>query len=400
MSDSSPVLDSRALDRWRRATIAGFSLGGITVGTFGPRLPTLKTELGITTGTIGLLLAGVTVGAIGGLLAATAIHHRLGSRRALAAALLLIAAALMVMGVAASLRSVPVLGGALVALGLGIGSFDVLVNVEGAANEQAAGRTLMPRLHAAWSIGTAGAAGIGAACAALGIKPAAQFIAEAALIAAAGLVLAPSIPEGPRPSDEQRRAGRRERFRQWLACWTDSRLLLIGLVMFGCEVAEGSSNSWLTLAVRNNHGQTAAVAALFYATFAASEGVTRIFAGSLVDRLGRVSSVRITTALGVLGLVLFILGRSPWIVLVGVVLWAVGVSMGFPLGMSAAAESGPNPVARLSVVGSLGYFANLASPPAIGALAESSGLLHALWLPAGFLVIALAVAGSVRPARA
>jgi hypothetical protein len=62
--------------------------------------------------------------------------------------------------------------------------------------------------------------------------------------------------------------------------------------------------------------------------------------------------------------------------------------------MSAAAESGPDPAARISVVASIGYFANLAGPPAIGALAASAGLLQSLWLIAALFVAAFAAAGS------
>jgi hypothetical protein len=62
--------------------------------------------------------------------------------------------------------------------------------------------------------------------------------------------------------------------------------------------------------------------------------------------------------------------------------------------MSAAAESGPDPAARISVVASIGYFANLAGPPAIGALAASAGLLQSLWLFAALFVAAFAAAGS------
>jgi cyanate permease len=82
-----------------------------------------------------------------------------------------------------------------------------------------------------------------------------------------------------------------------------------------------------------------------------------------------------------------------------VLLWAAGVSMGFPLGMSAAAESGPDPAARVSVVASIGYFANLAGPPAIGLLAQSVGLLSSLWLLVALFGAAFAAAGSFRPAR-
>ena len=383
------------LTRWRWTITAAFGLGGITVSAWGPRLPAIKAGLGIGTATIGLLLAGVTVGAILGLLASTPVLHRLGGRRAIGAALLLVAGAMTAMGVALFAVSVPLLAVAFVLVGFGIGLLDVLINVEGAAVEQAVGRTVMPMMHAAWSIGAAAGSGIGAVCAALDVSPSEQFIGEAVLIAAA-LVGAKGIPAGNRAEPARPQQERAAKFRQWLHGWLDWRLLLIGIVMLGAELGEGSANSWLTLAVRNDHGQAAAVAALFFTAFAVGEALTRILGGPIVDRLGRVMTIRVTAALGVIGVVLFINAGNLWIVLAGVLLWAVGVSMGFPLGMSAAAESGPDPAARVSIVASIGYFANLAGPPAIGLLAESAGLLNALWLIAALFVIAFAAAGSLR----
>jgi MFS family permease len=390
------LLARSSLARWRWAVTAAFGLGGITVSAWGPRLPAIKAGLDIGTATIGLLLAGVTVGAIMGLVVSTPVLHRLGSRRAIMGALLLTATAMAVMGLALILASVPLIAVAFVITGIGIGTLDVLINVEGSAVEQATGRTLMPMMHAAWSIGAAAGSGIGAACAALGISPSAQFIGEAVIIAAAALEVAAGVPHGrvpAGPAQEDRRA----KLRQWLRGWQDWRLLLIGVVMLGVELGEGSANSWLTLAVRNDKGQTAAVAALFFTAFATCEGLTRIFAGRVVDRLGRVRTIRVTTALGIIGVVAFIQAGNLWVALAGVVLWAAGVSMGFPLGMSAAAQSGPDPAARISVVASIGYFANLAGPPAIGALAESAGLLNSLWLIAVMFLAAFTVASSLRP---
>jgi len=397
---SPPVTDGPALGRWRWAVTAAFALGGITTSAWGPRLPAIKSDLGIDTATIGLLLAGVTVGAIAGLLASTPLLHWLGGRRALAGALLLVAAAVTVMGLALILKSVPLVAAAFVVTGAGVGLLDVLINVEGSAVERTAGRTLMPGMHAAWSIGAAAGSGIGAACAALGITPAAQLIGEAILIAAAAFVVAAGIPRGQHEPADQPQRDRTAKLRHWLRGWLDWRLLLIGVVMLGVELGEGSANSWLTLAARTDHGQSAAVAALFFTVFAACEGLTRICAGPIVDRLGRVRTIRATTTLGVIGISLFIVAGNTWIVLAGVALWAVGVSMGFPLGMSAAAESGPDPAARISVVASIGYFANLAGPPAIGALAQSAGLLHALWIIAALFIAAFIVAGSLGPRRA
>ncbi len=383
--------------RWRRAVTVAFGLGGISISAWGPRLPGIKADLGIGTGTIGLLLAGVTVGSILGLLGSTPLQHRLGGRRAILAALLLIAAAMTLLGVGLIAVSLPLVAFGFVTAGAGIGALDVLINVQGAAVERVAGRTLMPMMHAAWSVGAAVGSGIGAGCAALGISPAAQLIGEAIVIVAAAWWTTAAIPQGIHAPGDVPAPDRVARLRHWLHGWLDWRLLLIGLVMLGVELGEGSANSWLTLAARTDHGQGAAVAALFFTVFATGEALTRIFAGPVVDRLGRTRIVRITAALGVIGMVLFIEAGNRWIVLLGVLLWAVGVSMGFPLGMSAAAESGPDPAARISVVASIGYFANLAGPPAIGALAESAGLLSSLWLLVALFLAAFAAAGALRP---
>lgn len=391
------ALPQRLIDRWRWSITASFGIGGITIAAWGPRLPAIKSQLALSTATIGLLLAGVTVGGIVGLLLSNPILHRLGSRRAVATATVVIAAAMGVLGAAMVLGSIALLSVGFLVVGLAIGTLDVLINVEGAAIEKRAGRTLMPRMHGAWSIGAAAGSGIGAACAALGVTPAEQFFGEAGAIALAAMLISGGMPRAVASTiDEVATSARAARLRQWLRGWLDWRLLLIGVVMLGVELGEGSANSWLTLAVREDHGQSAAVAALFFTAFACGEALSRIFGGPVVDRLGRVGAIRMTTTLGVLGMVLFIQSHSRWLVLIGTLLWSIGVSMGFPLGMSAAAESGPDPAARVSVVGSIGYFAGLAGPPVIGALAERAGLLSALWLVAALFMAAFAVAGSLR----
>lgn len=282
-----------------------------------------------------------------------------------------------------------------VLVGFAIGALDVMINVAGSAVERRAGRTLMPLMHAAWSAGAIVGAGIGAGCAALDIPFQWQFLGEAVLILGAAAVSSRYIPEAEPADPAATRAPTSRRVSAWLRGWLDWRLLLIGAVMLGVELGEGTANNWLTLAVRDGHQQTDAVAALFFVAFAASETLARVVGGPLVDRVGRVGAVRWTTALGVLGMLLFILAGPTWLVLVGTFLWAVGVSMGFPLGMSAAADSGPNPAARVSVVASIGYVANLAGPPAIGFLSEATGLLNALWLVIALLVLGFAAAGAL-----
>jgi hypothetical protein len=95
--DRNCTQDERSLTRWRNSIIAAFALGGITVSTWGPRLPAIRSELRAGAGMIGLVPACATVGSISGLLWARTRLQRLGGRRAISSSLLAVAARLGVM---------------------------------------------------------------------------------------------------------------------------------------------------------------------------------------------------------------------------------------------------------------------------------------------------------------
>lgn len=391
------------LTRRRNAIIVSFALGGMTFAAFGARLPSIQDSLGVSKTVLGTSLMGITVGSLVGLSLAAWLHARVGARAGITGSLLLVAAGITTIGAAVGpARSLPLTVTGLVMVGLAIGLLDVLINVEGAAIEQLFGHTLMPLFHACWSAGAILGAGIGALSAAVGLSVPWQFAGEAVvLVAAAGYVAAGVPPQrsgdsaatddpaGPAPS-------RAERLKARLRVWASGRLLLIGLVMLGAELGEGSANNWLTLAAREDHGHSEAIAAAFFVLFAAGETAARLLGGPLVDRFGRVATVRTTSLLGVLGLALFILTDRWWFTALGVLLWAVGVSMGFPLGMTAAAQNGPHSAAQVSVVATIGYAANLAGPPSLGLLADRVGLLDALWVVVALLAFAAVCAGAVR----
>ncbi|MDP4332484.1 hypothetical protein Q7F20_03815 [Curtobacterium sp. A7_M15] len=157
MHQHGVVEDRRQLAGWRNAVVIAFAIGGVSLAAWGPRLPELRLELGVDIGTIGLMLGGVTIGSIGGLLGAAPLLRRLGG---LTAVVVLVPAAIAVIGTAAAVHSVPLAAVGFVVAGAGIGSLDVMANVEGTAIEALAGRTLLPLMHAAWSGGAALGAGI------------------------------------------------------------------------------------------------------------------------------------------------------------------------------------------------------------------------------------------------
>jgi cyanate permease len=99
----------------------------------------------------------------------------------------------------------------------------------------------------------------------------------------------------------------------------------------------------------------------------------------------------------VAGLLLFILGPALPAAFGGALLWGAGISLGFPTGMSAAADDPALAARRVSVTASIGYTAFLGGPPLIGFLGDHIEVRHALICVAALLALAVVIAGALRP---
>ena len=77
-------------------------------------------------------------------------------------------------------------------------------------------------------------------------------------------------------------------------------------------------------------------------------------------------------------------------------LWGVGASLGFPVGMSAAADDPVRAASRVSVVSTIGYAAFLAGPPFLGFVGDEVGTLKALLVVAVLLMPAALVVPAAR----
>jgi fucose permease len=164
--------------------------------------------------------------------------------------------------------------------------------------------------------------------------------------------------------------------------------------------AEGSGNDWIGVALIDGHGVDAAIGTLGFAVFLAAMTAGRWFGPSLLDRYGRVAVVRGLTLVAIAGLVLFSFGPGAGAAFVGAVLWGTGISLGFPVGMSAGADEPALAAPRVSVISSIGYCAFLGGPPLIGFLGQHYTVIHALTAVIVLLALAGLLAGAVRPLAA
>ena len=397
----SPAIGSRSdLLGWRNAVFAAFFVAGLGLASWMARVPAVRDGLGLDTAQVGLLIFGLSAGSVVGLLIAAGLLNRLGARRAMLLSTTLSATGLVFMGAGVSLvPSAPFVFAALAVFGIGMGSLDVMMNVEGAAAERAIGRTLMPLMHACFSLGTVVGALGGVAASALQISVFWHLLVMAALVLGTIVVAVRFLP-ATIPTAEKADAPTqplRARLHGSLAVWRDRKLLLIGVIVLGMTFAEGSANDWLALASVDGHGLSNTDGAIVFGVFVAAMTVGRVIGGPVLDRFGRVPVLRACAGVGVAGLVLFILAPSTPLIYVGTILWGLGASLGFPVGMSAAADDTRNAAARVSAVAIIGYFAFLVGPPVLGLLGEAWGILNALYLILILMVLAGLAAPAARP---
>jgi fucose permease len=372
-----------SLAAWRLAVFAVFAINGLAMATWFARTPAVRDALDVRTDEFGILIMGMAGGSIIGLLASSHIIARIGSRTTILVALLTSLGALALMGLgAASLQSFAVTFIGLAVFGAASGLTDVAMNVEGAGVEQAQGRSIMPWFHASWSLGTITGAGIAAGVSALNIGVAAHTAVMAIVLGIAALVVVRYLPKNRAlPGlDDDGDGPARTTFAERMGIWREPRTLLIGLIVLGMAFAEGSANDWLALAIVDDRGADEATGALAFTLFAVAMTAGRIGGVWVLDRFGRVPVLRASALLAIAGLALLITVDNPIAAGVGIVAWGLGASLGFPVGMSAAADDPAKAAARVSAVATVGYFAFLVGPPLIGFLGEAVGLLTAFWV--------------------
>ncbi len=394
------ALDRARLVHWRTAVFTLFLLCGVTFASWASRLPAVKQNLAIDDFEVGVLLFAMGAGSLAGVMSANVIVARWGAKRGLSVTVVGVGAGLFIaaLGVDA-LGSYPVAVVGLALMGLCFGATDVMINVEAASVEQAFGRTLMPLFHAFFSLGTVAGAGIGVAVVGWGVGVTWHLgVVALVWLVITGFALQ-YLPTSERVAAEATGTvpSRRERMHAALAVWRDPRTYAIGAIILGMAFAEGSANDWLTIAVVDGHGESEATGAIFLTVFSVSMTVFRALGGPLVDRIGRVWMLRALSIAAALGLVVYILAPNLPIAFLGVALWGAGASLGFPLGMSAAADDPTKAAASVSAAATIGYVAFLCGPPVLGWISHQIGILNTLWIIVALIAMSGLASGAAKP---
>ena len=412
--DRRGMTDTSVARRWITrdvaATFVVFAANGAVAGTWFSRIPAVRDQIHADLRTLGFVLLCFAIGSMLSMPFTGRLIQRFSTRP-----VCLVGSIGGGLFVSMLPLQIDTLAFAVVLLltGACYGIWNVTINVHGAAVEARFGRAIMPAFHGAGSggiiLGTAGGALLAAAGVGLGlhfwmvVPPLSAMVIVATAFwnkgDATGADATPAETESTVEGDTRpmqpgtgTRPGRRP-------STLTLPVLLIGLLAFCCAMAQGATSDWLAIHAHDDKGFTEALAAAVLTTYAVAEMVGRFTGGRVIDRIGRVWTVRICGLLAAVGVAVTIILPGA-VVYLGAALWGLGLSVVGPLTVTAASDIGGAEAPRtVAAVSTMAWSAFLIGAPAMGLLAHRFSLESALWVIVGLALAVSLLAGALAPRR-
>lgn len=375
----------------QRLTMLIFFLQPIAFGSWLPRIPDVQQALGLGPAGLALTLLGLPVGTLVTLPFAGRLAARVGSRALIRYGFLVYLAVVCLPAWSPAPWALFV---ALMLCGSAISALELGLNVKADEVEKSGAALIMSTCHGFWSLGIMAGSLLGALLAGAGLAPGWGVMAVAAIGLVALVPLWPLVPADtahPPPPPGAARPSLRP---------PSLALLGICLFVFGITMTEGAMADWSAIFLRDELGMASAQAGIGYSVFALMVAVGRFCGDGLKARFGPVALARGAGILAVLGMLVLFRGNGYVLSLAGFGLVGLGVSVGFPLAVTAAAAQPDRPaatsVATLSFIALLGF---LLGPPMIGIVAQMTGLRLGLATLVPFLLASLALTGMLTVRR-
>lgn len=369
----------------RIAVSIAFFCQGFVFASLVTRIPAIQERFGFSEGQLALLLAAIPVVAGVGSVVAGLLAVKFHSAAVLRVCAVLVATALVLVGAASS---VAMLVGGLVLVGLGLGSVDATMNMQGIGVQTRLGRSVMASFHAWWSLAAIAGALVASVAAATSLPLVGFFGLIAVVVIPVGLIASRwfvSSQEANEASPDPLAASAAVPWRP---------LLVFGAAVVAAFIIDSSVSNWSALDLTDVLGATESVAALAYAAYAVSMLIGRSVTDRAVVRSG---APRIVTTAGIIaavGLALVAVAPSPALAICGFAVVGLGISPILPLAFVAASEHDPGntgiAVARVNVGNYVGF---VLGAPLVGILGEVWSLRVGF---AALVVVALGISATAR----
>ena len=354
-----------------------FFLQPLILGAWFPRIPQVQEALDLSAGQLAFALIGMPIGLLSALSFGAKVAEALGTRRLLTVAML---TQCILLPLPAFAVSGPTLFIALTISGLALAMAQLGLNVTASLVEAHADRPIMNGCHGFWSVGVLLGSALGAYSAAINVAPSTSLVIVAAFTSAPLILIARQVTDYSVPAQEHNEAASKR---------ISPTLVFIALFAFGIAMTEGAMADWSAVYLTDTFMASAGLAGAGYTVFALFVAAGRFMGDPLKSRfpVQHLAQAFVITAL--VGLALIVFGPSVSFAFLGIAMLGLGVSLGFPLAVSAVSvlpgRSSASNVAILTQVTLSGF---LVGPPMIGIIADHSSMRGGLAALAPALIAA------------
>ena len=370
----------------RRATAAVFAVHGCVTGSFAARIPWIAAHAGVGVGRLGVALLMPGIGAMLAMPFSGRLAHRHRFSPLVTATIVAWCACLVLPALPTSLGQ---LSAVLLVFGAAAGLADMAMNAQGSLVEKLLGRSVMSSFHGFWSIGVLAGSATSAVATQVGLDARLQFAVEAAILAAAGAVVARYLLDDAHAT---------ETVEPPAFALPARPVILLGLVGLCAVFGEQAGTDWSALFIRRQLGGPASVAALAVSAFAVTMAAARLVGDRVIRRLGPVRTARLSGVCAAAGAIAVVAAPDLAVGLMGFALLGVGVAVVVPLVFAAAGRAGPHPARNIAGVAGIAYGSGLIAPGVIGGIASASSLTVSFCVVAGLVATIALGAGVLRTA--
>jgi MFS family permease len=380
--------------RARTAASWAYASQGLCFAALVTRVPTIQERFSLTEGSLALLLGLVPIVAGVGSIVAGSVISRFGSAPVLRTLGPLTPIALVLVGFSTSM---PMLVGALAAIGFALGAVDATMNAQAVAVEVKYARSLVGSFFAIFSLASIVGAAMAAVAAGTSLSLGWFFAIVAVIVIPVQLVVGPWLLHGrvelsgqiddvspEHPSVDRPRVPWRP-------------IVVIGIALAAVYIADSAASNWSAVYLTKGLGSSESVAALAYAMYALAMLIARTFVDRGVMARGPVLLVRMGASVGIVAALLIALAPSEAWGLMAFGILGAGLAPVIPLAFTAAAqhdEMGTGvAIARVNVFNYVGF---VLGAPLIGLVADMSSLRWAFALLAPVLLIVVFLAPAFR----
>ena len=366
----------------RLAILISFLINGFSVGNFVSRIPDFKYELGISNGALGASLFCASIGVLAALRPTSRAAAKYGSGPIVRLSAFTLALAVPFVGLIFNLLWFLF---SLFIYGVLSSIHDLSINAHAAALENKAGKRVMSKFHAMWSIGGLTGGAIGGVLTSFNVSILTPAIAIGCFI----FLVALFTRNWFLPAEADQHVIEKHEKRK-----TPRRFLILGLLGLCGSLGEGAASDWGGVLARETFEASTLMSALPYVFFSATMVIGRLSGDFLAHKFGVVKLLTWSGFISGVGLIAGLFAGNIYGIIIGWLLLGIGLSTVIPMMVSATGAlandkySGQVSAAEgVALVTGVAYFGFVIGPPLIGFMSEIITLRWAMLLPAVLAII-------------